>query len=66
VLLTSFSKCARLWMFEDANVIDVSPSTLDRVRERMVMADDILLTRITLGVKGSHMKTRYIEGEVWQ
>ena len=30
-----------------------------------MQVDDILLTRLTFGVKGSHTKTRDIEGEVW-
>jgi hypothetical protein len=31
----------------------------------MMQADDSLPTRLTYGVKGSHMTTREVEGEVW-
>jgi hypothetical protein len=31
----------------------------------MMQVDDSLPTRLTYGVKGSHMTTRDVEGEVW-
>jgi hypothetical protein len=31
----------------------------------MMQGDDSLPTRLTYGVKGSHMTTREVEGEVW-
>jgi hypothetical protein len=31
----------------------------------MMQVDDILPTRLTYGVKGSHTTTRDVEGEVW-
>ena len=31
-----------------------------------MQVNDSLPTRLTFGVKGSHTKTRYNEGELWQ
>jgi hypothetical protein len=42
-----FPECAGLWMFEDADGIDGSPWTLDRVRERLLWFECFDITYVT-------------------
>ena len=69
VLLTQFHWVCRVSELEDAEASVEPPWNLDWVRECAIWVDsftvdDRLPTRLTYGVKGPHMISREVEGEV--